>query len=463
MMQLPELTPEIPIEVVPRPPKFHPYFKQLMGIVTVLVLSIGLGIGVKLSQSRQNVTSKAVVDGTVKVMVLDFHPDDIRNRYHWNDPVTLENQYISDVTNVSGGKVKYQIAQRQTINDYPAKEDGFDYTTDSYKTCWETNRSSCHQLDWANYLKILNDYDVCGRVNRNEIDELWLWGGPYFGYYEAIMTGPGAFWTNGGPLTGSSCQRKLNIMGFNYERGVSEMLEDLGHRVEGTMKQVYGSWTARDFSHDWNKFTALEKDSPGKAGCGNVHYGPNSTSDYEWNNPRAVASNCEDWLNYPNLTGATQSFGCERWECDGYKYLKWWLNHLPSSWWKYIAGYDQVSVVPSPTPYVGPPNSCGGTCGSHNNCQAGLFCYQGFCRNPLCKETKDCKCTASAPTPKPTTTVVKLTPAPSPSPTASANPVKIYNLDLQSPSAVPTPAPTPPPSFWENFFKFFLRLFGIKY
>ncbi|HLD92503.1 MAG TPA: hypothetical protein VI795_03870 [Patescibacteria group bacterium] len=45
----------------------------------------------------------------------------------------------------------------------------------------------------------------------------------------------------------------------------------------------------------------------------------------------------------------------------------------------------------------GEPNSCGGTCGSNYNCKANLFCYQGFCRNPICASNSDCNCaTATA-------------------------------------------------------------------
>jgi len=40
-----------------------------------------------------------------------------------------------------------------------------------------------------------------------------------------------------------------------------------------------------------------------------------------------------------------------------------------------------ITVTPTPTT-TGTPNECGGTCGSNFNCQGGLFCFEGFCRNP---------------------------------------------------------------------------------
>ena len=53
-------------------------------------------------------------------------------------------------------------------------------------------------------------------------------------------------------------------------------------------------------------------------------------------------------------------------------------------------------------------NNCGGTCGSNNNCNGGLFCYQGFCRNPICQDANDCVCRNGESTPIPTPTTVVL-------------------------------------------------------
>lgn len=62
-----------------------------------------------------------------------------------------------------------------------------------------------------------------------------------------------------------------------------------------------------------------------------------------------------------------------------------------------------VAVVDPTDPPIGgnnegEPNSCGGTCGSNNNCKANLYCYQGFCRNPSCSTKTDCNCSAAATT-----------------------------------------------------------------
>lgn len=130
-------------------------------------------------------------------------------------------------------------------------------------------------------------------------------------------------------------------------------------------------------------------------------------------------------------------------------------------------------IAPSPTP--GATNACGGTCGSNNNCNAGLVCYSGFCRNPQCKENSDCNCAsaqAPSPTPKANTNTSKPTPTPyktvvdlKPTPTSSTKPtpktdMRIYNLDLETPAPAPVAQKQ---SFFGRIVGFFLKLFGIKY
>ena len=63
-------------------------------------------------------------------------------------------------------------------------------------------------------------------------------------------------------------------------------------------------------------------------------------------------------------------------------------------------------ATPTPTPTstetpgpTGTPNWCNGTCGSNMNCQNGLFCSQGYCRNPECPGEASCGCVLGASTP----------------------------------------------------------------
>ena len=56
--------------------------------------------------------------------------------------------------------------------------------------------------------------------------------------------------------------------------------------------------------------------------------------------------------------------------------------------------------TPTETPTATPtPNWCNGTCGSNMNCQNGLFCSNGYCRNPQCPGEASCGCVLGASTP----------------------------------------------------------------
>jgi len=91
----------------------------------------------------------------------------------------------------------------------------------------------------------------------------------------------------------------------------------------------------------------------------------------------------------------------------------------------------------------GPTNACGGTCGSIYNCDTGLFCYNGFCRNPDCRDSSSCGCTATA-TPKPT---VKPTPKPSIKPTPQVVTLaKFTPLPSSTPEESPTSEPVGSPN-----------------
>jgi len=69
----------------------------------------------------------------------------------------------------------------------------------------------------------------------------------------------------------------------------------------------------------------------------------------------------------------------------------------------------------------GEPNFCGGTCGSNYNCQANFFCYEGYCRNPICADKTDCVCNTATQTPTPVAIVTK-----------SAIPTKIATITTTS-------------------------------
>lgn len=270
----------------------------------------------------------------------------------WNDPDDLARQYIADVETASYGLARYSIAQRIEVDGFPVKQDGFTYTPDGYLANWRAGRGF-HQPDAVDYHRLLREFDVVPLVNSGQIDEVWLFGFPYAGYYESLMAGPGAFWCNAPPLPdgpGPRPARRFVIMGFNYERGVGEMLEDLGHRAESIISHVFDG-TSGD-ANLWERFTRHDQKNPGRAECGTVHFAPNSVRDYDWGNPRPVPSRCDDWTNYPNFKGTVRLVNASEWGGGDIRlHHLWWLRHFPhlagrtggrlNNWWEYVSALHE--------------------------------------------------------------------------------------------------------------------------
>lgn len=273
---------------------------------------------------------------------------------HWNNVEELARGYMSDILQASGGLVRHQIVQRIDVDAFPVKADGYLYNAQTYLNIVR-GISPPHMPDGVDYYAILDRFNILQRVASNEIDEVWLFGFPYAGFYESIMGGPGAFWCNAPPLKNTEAsKRRFIIMGFSYERGVGEMLEDLGHRAESIMEKTFEKLTGDD--NLWKRFTRYEKTYPGKAAVGNVHFAPNSDRDYDWNNPSTVMSECDDWLyNFPDFKGLRREVTAAEWgHGDIRKHHVWWLKHLPKTigrkngihhnWWQYIANPNNVNA-----------------------------------------------------------------------------------------------------------------------
>jgi YVTN family beta-propeller protein len=296
-----------------------------------------------------------------KVYVVVYDPllsggENLSTHLGWNSYAALDQGTISLFKQASQNYLLYDVVDTKIVTDgWPEKIDGFRYTETQYLDA-VSGKSPYHSPDAVNYNKIVNDpqLDICGKANRGEIDEVWIFNGPGFGFYESSLVGPGAYWYNSPPVPGPfTCNRLIPLMGPSPERGVAEEVHNFGHRNESTMQEVYGSWNENSIAHSWDKFALDKYQSPSfsYSGCGNVHFPANGTSDYDYGNPATVQSNCADFANYPQLhnpASVLQPVTCSLWGCDHQKYLGYWFSALPNStgcgpdnvannWWKYFA------------------------------------------------------------------------------------------------------------------------------
>lgn len=345
--------------------------------IAIVVMGVIIAVLITLCTPRTTSKSSTISDAAasrargpsttrteVRVLVLDFDPplpDSGGRRLHrafgWNEPRALADEYMADVGEASGGRMAYRIVEWRTLDSFPVKRDGFRYTAAAFAECIRRN-ASCHTPDGLHYETVLREQGVAAQVDSGKVDEVWLFGGPYFGYFESAMAGPGAFAINGDAFPAVPSRRAFAIMGFNSERGVAEMLHDLCHRIEATMSRVYGGWEAADLTTNWARFAANAHQARGRAGVGSCHYPPNATADYDYANPRAVESDADDWLRYPALTGARRPVTRDTWGGPDYHrgYMRWWLTHLPKAagtnedgrlndWWAYVVGFNDL-VIP---------------------------------------------------------------------------------------------------------------------
>lgn len=269
----------------------------------------------------------------------------------WNDADRLVDDLIADLCEVSHGYANFEIVERVLVNEFPIKADGYAYTGEEYLRCMR-QRSGFHQPDAVDYERILFEQNLAQKVQSGAIDECWTVSFPYAGFYESRMAGPNAFWCNAPALENSEASgRRYIIMAFNYERGVGEMLESMGHRAESILETTFRNTPAA--LNLYKRYIRHQKSHPGQAEVGSVHYAPNSRQDYDWGNPTPVQSKCRSWAKFPDLTDPPVVVDCQEWgNGDIRAHHKWWFKLMPhlagsangiyNNWWEYIVDPNKV-------------------------------------------------------------------------------------------------------------------------
>ncbi|MCX5758074.1 MAG: hypothetical protein NTU83_06140 [Candidatus Hydrogenedentes bacterium] len=215
----------------------------------------------------------------------------------------------------------------------------------------------------TDYYAIMKRIDIRHWVEDKGVREIWLWGyqGNKVGLFESNMAGPfgdvsNSFWD---PFDLPVLKKTYTVYHYNYQRGASEAVEDHMHQIEAVLNwadgrrwTLPGRWSKLLF---WGRFVG--SDSSNKIvhpGCGWAHYPPNGERDYDWNNPRKVLSDIENWR--PDGTGQKQLVGSDRWEGNSLKWFVYWMQNLPGAnnglidkgkplrnWWVFIGDFDYAA------------------------------------------------------------------------------------------------------------------------
>ena len=325
---------------------------------SVLLRLLCLGIATTLAATPLDTKAAQAERLRVRVYVLDFDPlmDSglpLTTDRGWGDPISMDASYIADVSRASAGVVEQRIVKTTVVRAFPIKQDGVILSNSEYIGCLTSPPTDrCKAL--INYEAVLNTaYDThlgsaCNALRRNKVDEVWLWGGPWFGYQEFNIG------------TSQACpdvSRTFAVMGFSYERGIGEMVHDLGHRAEFLIPAAIGYliWDRFDgqrqrYAEDF--FCPGEPDAthpevdPPVGHAGNVHFPPNAYCHYQYDRDYPVLSDADDWANYPNLTGRQSIVNSSTWGGTQEGFMIWWMGRFPrnpgstsaglNDWWRYV-------------------------------------------------------------------------------------------------------------------------------
>jgi hypothetical protein len=214
----------------------------------------------------------------------------------------------------------------------------------------------------TDYRSIMDRINIRDWVEVKGVKEIWIWGyhGGKIGLWESNMSSPF------GDVSNSDCDtndlpvlnRSYTVYHYNYQRGLSEAVEDHMHQIEALLNFVDGrhltpqeEWTNLLF---WGKFVGSDHTHHiVHPGCGWAHYPPNATQDYDWANRVYVETDMDDWR--PDGSGQKAKINCERWGCNSLGWFTFWMQHLPgpgnelqfqgkklNNWWSFVGDWDRA-------------------------------------------------------------------------------------------------------------------------
>jgi hypothetical protein len=305
------------------------------------------------------------------------------NRWPWlfaGDPMTLAKDYLADLSETSGGYVRWKLVKYAEIPDVldrwmpitaSVQLDTPEYTEEQFlagyqqgpeKGKWiEAGQAMPDQGNYStDYHRVLDDYAVDAKINAGQVDEVILSGHPFAGLAESAMAGLTPYAINGG--TYDRPTRNFVIMGQSFERRHNEALENFGHRKEWQVSRAYfGEQTTLPYNpcywpdfdpscgsrqptpqrNIYDRFVTVDGNLPGQAGVGAAHWSPNMTmrsDEYKHEIMNLANSMADDWMfNYPKLVGTStrRLVNADEWRPmaqnlevrRGFK--KWYFHHMP--------------------------------------------------------------------------------------------------------------------------------------
>ncbi len=331
-----------------------------------------------------------------KVLVMTFSPTlssqgGVRldqygaSHWGWKDPVALSRDYLADITEASGGYVRWKWAFFPDIPFYLNRwvqllgSEQFNSATFTEQDYIDGYNIGVTTGDWgaagrampgggafgADYIGNLSLSNVEAKVQAGEVDEVLFVAHPFAQLNQSAMAGNSPYEVNG-PTVLRPGVRNFIIMGLSYEFGLNEALANFGHRAEALMdKHVYSTsmetipynpcywpdFPAGSFCGDtrpptperniYDRFSLTDGNLAGSAALGAADWSPNARNrNDQYNHALAnqAYSQADDWqFNYPLLIGAATKRLVNASEWTGYAqdgnpgrgFKKWLYLHYP--------------------------------------------------------------------------------------------------------------------------------------
>lgn len=298
----------------------------------------------------------------------------------------------SGIEKGSNGTINVEIVDTVWLNEFPKYREYESMTEEQFFKLypqsepvasrwygwWDRNASmnvlpeELDGVDGFDYEYLMEKCNLVERRNNGEFDTVWVFSIDPSGMWEANIVGRGMMRSNGEYME-RDCDNFL-LLGLTYSR-TDGVLEAFSHAVEGILNDTYGISDERynsmvsfeDISelNTWEKFFFSKARASGNNqvyGVGQVHFSPNSESDYDWENPTVVKSYYTDFLyNYPEIGNSITDFSpFETYlPTDGdvsQAHHEWWLSLMPHykgrgedgflhNWWEYILRTDYVIEI----------------------------------------------------------------------------------------------------------------------
>ena len=231
-------------------------------------------------------------------------------------------------------------------------------------------RSAGGSDNFPDYQQILNRFGAGTLVSNQNVKEIWVWG-----YHDAGIVPVESNMSS--PLTGDISNsyrdntdlpiydRTFVLYNYNSMRSQAEAVHNHGHQLESILSYANQRQDGNTTLF-WDKFCGRTNGAflPGR--CGNTHFPPNASGDYDYANPAGVLSDCMDWT--PTKTGQHSLVNASTWGDLPYawpggnptqktesQYYIFWMQNMPghqnsiahgtnvmADWWQFTADWDSA-------------------------------------------------------------------------------------------------------------------------